>query len=348
MSEIKNYFVQGAVLIDVDGAALNNMGVEKSSLSENATAVKLIKKGRESYPFISGQAWRYWWRESCAMLGWNLSPITKDGKVYYTSARPDTYEDDDVFGYMRAASDTFTRVSPLKNSVLVSVIPTKPLEEFAIMGRQHQDGDNPAPYGKQSYSAVMKGLFSIDLDQVGTFTSVSRSGYQNISKETFDELVKDDNNKPVDDLIHKDIQRVRLASNKRIKRIIEALQALKTISGGAKRTTNYNSVKPDFIVLSILKGGNNPFDNIAINDDGKATISEIALAEVIKDNKDYFRSGIYIGKASGFMDSFSFEALKNYISDDELTSKINFGSINEAIDKFVVENIEKIIMEMDS
>lgn len=347
MSEVKNYFVQGVVLIDVDGAALNNMGVEKTSLSENTTAVKVIKKGRETYPYISGQAWRYWWRESCGLLGWNLSPITKDSKVYYTNARPDEHEDDDIFGYMQAASDTYTRISPLKNSILVSAIPTKPVEEFGVMGRQHSDGDNPAPYGKQSYSAVMRGLFSIDLDQVGTFTSVSRAGYQNISKNTFDDLAKA-GNKIVNDFIYKDIQKVRLSSEIRAKRVKETIQALKTISGGAKRTTNYNSVKPDFIVLAILKGGNNPFDNIAINDDWKAKISDSAIIEAINDNQEYLKSDIYIGKASGFMEDFRIEALKSGISDSELREKIHFGSVNEMIDKFVEENIEKIIKEMDN
>ena len=31
-----------------------------------------------------------------------------------------------------------------------------------------QEGDS-VPYGKQEYSAVMKGMFSLDLNQVGTF-----------------------------------------------------------------------------------------------------------------------------------------------------------------------------------
>ena len=37
--------------------------------------------------------------------GWDLSPITRDGKIAFTNADPLKFPDDDVFGYMRAAKD---------------------------------------------------------------------------------------------------------------------------------------------------------------------------------------------------------------------------------------------------
>jgi len=43
MIEVKNYFIQGAVLIDVDGAALNNQGVDKRGMTENTILTKAIK-----------------------------------------------------------------------------------------------------------------------------------------------------------------------------------------------------------------------------------------------------------------------------------------------------------------
>lgn len=375
MSEVKNYFIQGAVLIDVDGAALNNQGLKELPGGKNSGMTKSIKKGRDTYAMISGQAWRYWWRESCAYLGWKLSPILKDGeKLYYTEAMPDKYEDDDIFGYMRAEKNTktkatYTRISPLKNSILVSVVPTKILDEFAIMGRQHGDGDNPAPYGKESYSAIMKGLFSLDLSQAGTFTSTNRSGYMNISKDKFEELAKEKGHQTIKDPIYEAIEKLRLPLETRTKRVSETIKALKTISGGAKRTTNYASVKPDFIILAIIKGGNNPFDNLFVNKEGRAAISGEALIEVIRDNKEYIISSIYIGKAKGFMDEhnlmYDVESSTNDKSDktkDESEPEQNketkkcievgaitlyFGSVNEMIDKFVSENIEKILKEME-
>jgi len=353
-NEIKNYFVQGAILIDVDGASLNNMGLDTSISDRNRIVTKSIKKGRSIYAFVSGQAWRYWWRESCAMnYNWSLSPITKEGDNYVTQANPANFEDDDLFGYMRAPSgqDTYTRKSPLKNSILVSVSPVKLVDEFSSLNRQQNsiEDANPMLYGSESYSAIMKGMFSIDLDQVGTFTSMNRSGYQNISATIKEELLSDSKNKIVTDLINKNIERVRLSDEARIKRVSEAIKALKDISGGAKLTTNYNSVKPDFIILAVLKGGNNPFDNIAIDENGKSIISEDAIKEVIEDNVENLRSDIYIGKANGFKNEFDVGNItfgEDSLKVDNREIKIHFGSVNKMINQFVDENIEKIIQEM--
>ena len=76
MNNIQNYFIHGLVLLDVDGARLNNLCIDKGGINENKTLTKTIKKGRDIYPFVSGQAWRYWWREACFIQGWKLSPIT--------------------------------------------------------------------------------------------------------------------------------------------------------------------------------------------------------------------------------------------------------------------------------
>jgi len=40
-NEIKNYFVQGAILIDVDGASLNNLGTDKSIADKNKILTNL-------------------------------------------------------------------------------------------------------------------------------------------------------------------------------------------------------------------------------------------------------------------------------------------------------------------
>jgi CRISPR-associated protein Cst2 len=116
--------VIGFVLIDAPHSALNNAGQDAGARTENAVVVKTIRKGREIYPYVSGQAWRYWWRAVLAeKFGWQLSPILREAKVAFTAANPFSYPDDDVFGYMRALKKneggTLTRLSPLKCSPLI-------------------------------------------------------------------------------------------------------------------------------------------------------------------------------------------------------------------------------------
>ena len=354
--EVKNYFVHSSILIDVDGASLNNWGSDSTNTQgmDNTSAVKKVFKNGRMYAVVAGQAWRYWWREALGLNGWSLSPITRNNKIAFTEANPLEYADDDIFGYMRASKDevrdedgnivlhggkgknkdkpkmvdvTVTRISPLKNSILTSVtsIDKKALNEFSTMARQ--DGD-AVPYEKQSYSTVLKGMFSLDLDQVGTFTKVNRSGFKNVTDFTYKKVLE--NGSEIDDLINPNIKRARLDNEIRLERAKDTILALKTIAGGAKRTTNYVSVKPDFIILAVLKGGNNIFDNIAVEENGRATLSIEALKEAIEDNKEYLRSDIYIGKASGFMDDVSL----SLINDEIDGIKIHKSSINKTIDKF--------------
>ncbi|WP_420153646.1 type I-B CRISPR-associated protein Cas7/Cst2/DevR, partial [Siphonobacter sp.] len=190
-----NLKTQGFVLLDVDVVALNNAGKSSTSNFENAVATKKISKNGRTYTYVSGQAWRYWWREALQKnVGWSLSPITRDNKIAFTEANPLLYADDDVFGYMKAVKEevldekgkakkvdaTVTRVSPLKNSAIVSVGSARTVENWSSMARQ--DGDS-VPYSKEEYSAIMKGMFSLDLAQLGTFASYNKTGFKNITQK---------------------------------------------------------------------------------------------------------------------------------------------------------------------
>ena len=104
-------------------------------------------------------------------------------KLAYTKVDPVKYDDDDVFGYMRAESEgkgkdkvdlTVTRLSPLKCSPLISISPQIPTDDWGVMARQEGD---PVPYVHQFYSCVLQGIFSLNLDAVGTFSAINRTGY---------------------------------------------------------------------------------------------------------------------------------------------------------------------------
>ena len=198
----ENIKVQGYVLLDVDVVALNNAGKDTMSNFDNAVKTKSIYKNGLNFVYVSGQAWRFWWREALQKnVGWTLSPVIRDKNIAFTTADPLTYPDDDIFGYMRAATEeyeekgkkktrniTVTRVSPLKNSALISVASVRPVSNWSSMARQNGDS---VPYARQEYSAIMKGMFSLDVDMVGTFSDYNRSGYKNISETLKEKAIKD-------------------------------------------------------------------------------------------------------------------------------------------------------------
>jgi len=346
---------QGFVLIDVDVVALNNAGASNTTNFDNGVATKTITKNGKKYAYVSGQAWRYWWRDTLKKdHDWHLSPITRESKIAFTEANPLKYSDDDVFGYMKAAKDiklkedgtpeldskgkekkedvTVTRISPLKNSVLMSVASTATVENWSSMARH--EGDS-VPYSKEEYSAVMKGMFSLDLAQVGTFATYNKTGFKNLTAKLQEEGLAN-NSKLVNDLYVKDAkgnpkQLVQMPLSDRLQRIQDTLKALKTISGGAMQTNNMADVTPKFIILATTNTGNHPFSHIAKAEglySNIATLSITAIKEVLEDYKDQIVGTVFIGKRTGFMDECNAD-LATLISD---TVKVT--TVNQAIDGY--------------
>lgn len=355
---MKNLKTQGFVVLDVDVAALNNAGKSTSSQFDNAVATKKIRKGNESYVYVSGQAWRYWWRNTLQKsFDWNLSPITRDKSIAFTAANPILHPDDDVFGYMKAAKEevtdakgktkmqnvTVTRVSPLKNSAIISVASTSVASHWSSMARQ--EGDS-VPYAKEEYSAVMKGMFSLDLEQVGTFANYNKTGFKNLTDklqkaalengatEIADPYVKTAKGEP-----HK---LVRLEKATRTKRITNTLQALKVISGGAMQTNNLADVTPKFIVLATMSSGNHPFSHVFTPSGAYKQIPKFnldGLKEVVDDYSIQFQGTIYIGVRNGFLEKEDYEALEKYAKE---TANVELSSVNKAIDNYC-NDVEKLI-----
>ena len=324
--------VQGFVLMEVDVAALNNAGSDKSSNLDNAVVTKKIRKNGKEYPYVSGQAWRYWWRDTLVKsFNWEMSPVVRETKIAFTQADPLTYPDDDIFGYMRAEKKlTLTRVSPLKNSALIAMSYNPVVQNWASMTRQ--DGD-AVPFGVDEYCAVLKGMFSLDLEQVGTFSNVNRTGFMNISEE-MKKTALESNCVEINDPFAKDssnnsVKLIRLPKEIREKRIKETLLALKTLSGGAKQTTNMADVTPKLIVLARFKSGNHPFSHLGKEELGKPVFSMDALTEIMEDYREQFIGKIYIGKRKGFMDEID-EHLGNLAG-----KSVQYGPVNAVIDEFV-------------
>ena len=320
----------GLTLIDAPYSALNNAGTEASQATENIVTVKKLQKGRNTYPYVSGQAWRNWWRTTLEeeFDEWSNSPIEREKKIAFTAADPVTYDDDDVFGYMRAQSEmqgkkkvnvTVTRLSPLKCSPLISIAPQTPTNDFGVMARQEGD---PVPYEHQFYSCILQGIFSLDLSAVGTFSDVNRTGYKNMAP-SYVQTIKDakgtraDENSPW--VLPKAI---------RVRRCQQTLEALSILSGGAKLTSHLTDVTPKLIILSVLNGGNHPFMNLIVERNGDAELSINALREIMDDYKDRFCDNtIYIGRRSGFMDELDEDL--SALADDR--SEVVYDSPNKVI-----------------
>jgi len=363
---MKNLKTQGFILIDVDVAALNNAGKSSTSNFDNAVATKSIYKNGKKHTYVSGQAWRYWWRDTLQkQLGWDMSPITRETKIAFTDANPIKFADDDIFGYMRAAKApilddagevvtdkkgnpkmenvTVTRVSPLKNSAIVSVTAVSTQENWSSMARH--EGDS-VPYSKEEYSAIMKGMFAIDLTQAGTFSNYNKTGFKNLTdllqKEAIENGATLISDPYVKDSKGEQQQLVRLEKGIRQKRITDTLKALKFISGGAMQTSNMADVAPKFIILSTMTVGNHPFTHVT-NSSGISgqnfNLNVKGIREILIDFEKQFEGKIYIGVRNGFLDREDEKALEELDIDYK---NLEVTTVNDAIDSYCTD-VEKLI-----
>ncbi len=334
-----NKTINGFILIDAPWSALNNAGKDAGERTDNAVKVKTIKRGRDVFPYVSGQSIRYWWRETLMKkFDWKLSPVERVKKVAYTSADPIEYDDDDMFGYMRATKEeieengkkkkgkdiTVTRISPIKNSPLLSIYSQSPTNDFGVMARQ-KEGD-PVPYEHEFYSTIFKGIFSIDIDMSGVFYETHKTGYNNLLKEIKEKaknlnLEYDEENKSW-----------KMPVEIRQKRIKDVILALPYLSGGANLTTHLTDVSPKFIILAVIEGGNNIFMNI-VDEDG---VNFEALTQIIEEYKDIILSDIYIGKREGFLDEIN-EKLSEFSEKEWGNNSKKISIKNDSINNTVIE-----------
>ncbi len=294
----------GYILVDAPHSALNNAGTDISERAENIVRVKAIRRGGEIYPYVSAQAWRFWWRMTLQeMFEWELSPVERTEKIAFTKANPFKYPDDDIFGYMRAVKEgktdkTVTRVSPLKCSPLVSVLSVEPVQDYGVMARQEGD---PVPYEHEFYSTILHGVFSLDLTRVGVFYLKSQAGFRNIDEDIIerDEELKESLNevgaRRINDVYV-------LPADVRAKRAKETILALAYLFGGAKQTQHLTDVAPKFVILAIVRGGNHIFMNLAYEKNGKVEFNYQGLKQTLIDYSDVILSDVYVGIMPGFLD----------------------------------------------
>lgn len=324
----------GFLLVDAPHSALNNAGIDASERTENIVRIKAIRRGKRVYPYVSGQAFRYWWRQTLSeKFAWNLSPLEKVERKnqVYTMADPLNYEDDDVFGYMKALKkETVTRLSPLKTSPLISVVSTYPTQDFGVAARHEGD---PVPYEHEFYSTVLKGIFSLDLNQVGVFYRINKTGYKNLYEELEGKLKVDGASEEAD--------KFTIAREKRKKRIKDTLNALPYLFGGAKLATHLTDVTPKLIILAVIDGGNHLFMNLVDENDGEAEFKFDALKEIIQEYGDILLTDVYVGKRKGFRDDW--DSGFTDLTLGNLSKKVIFGPLNEITKSFTEKVISLVV-----
>lgn len=315
--------MNGIILIDAPASALNNAGEDTEARTDNAVAVKFIRTPDGRYPYVSAQAIRFWLRTQLAQTpGWAASPVFRETKVAYTDAEPTKYSEDDLFGYMRAASKStdeakakkreeiaarstpvdvetgeVTRVSPFRVGTAVATAPVRIVSDFGTMARAEGD---PVPYEHQFYRAHLKAPFALDFTSAGTFFVSKRVGYKNLDKNRIDSA----KTARATEVVVRGFSAWRLPLPTRQERVKQLVGALGRLEGGAKQTLHLTDTSPAALVLAVCKSGNQPFQRLFASDDlGHTVFRTDVLDEALTVFKDDLHSDLYVGWAKGFLDA---------------------------------------------
>jgi CRISPR-associated protein Cst2 len=309
-------FLAGKVVEDiVAGAPNNGEGVD------NIGVVKSMKVGRDTYPYVSAQAFRRWLRDSLPPDE-PRSEVTRSGagknQQAYTAGRPDRFLDDDLFGYMVAVKkENFQRDTVLATGTLVSVVPQRPTTDFGTMSRGFPAGEHPVIHQHELYSGVLAGDLLLDLPRVGVFET-DGSGLRVAVSPAVAEEAKSNGAEP---LTFRGVAAVRLPLAERKRRVAVLLRALASLRGGAKQALHYGDRTPALILLAPLKGGVNPFTRVVTAREGKPFFDAAVLKEEFEAWQDELDGPVMIGWAPGFLGDQRGrvkEALKELIVGDHL------------------------------
>lgn len=313
----------GVFLVDAPASALNNAGKDLESRTDNAVAVKFIRTPEGRYPYVSAQAVRYWLRTQLAEEpGWRAAPVFRATKIAFTDADPTQWDEDDLFGYMRAESKStdekrvarraeiakqstpvetgteVTRVSPLRVGTLVSVTPARTVSDFGTMARAEGDA---VPHQHQFYRAHLKAPLALDLTAAGTFYQSQRVGYKNLDKHRVESAQKAN----AQEVEVRGFKGLRLPLAVRQERVAKVVDVLGRLEGGAKQTLHLTDTAPAVLVLGVCRGGNQPFQRLFTADEAheQTVFRPDVFGEVLDAFGEDMLSDIYFGWATGFLDA---------------------------------------------
>jgi CRISPR-associated protein Cst2 len=309
-------YLAGKIALDIVAGAPNNGRGEN-----NVGEVKQLWVGRETYPYVSAQAFRRWLRDSLPAAE-PRSPVTRAGKgaqqQAHTGGRPDLYLDDDLFGYMVAIKkENFQRDTVLATGTLVSIAARKPARDFGTMSRGFAAGDNPVIHEHQLYTAELAADVLLDVPRVGTFELDAGGLRRNIPEDAARDAVAAGGA----EVVFRGVRGVRLPLAERRRRVAQLLRALAEVRGGAKKALHYGDRSPAFVLLAPVKGGSNPFTRVLAAASGRAVFDADVLREELSAWADELDGPVLLGWAPGFLGD------QREVARKELAAEVSAGTV---------------------
>lgn len=289
---------------------LTKVNIDNLNSSENPGNLIVLKRVQDSkgdyYAYVSGQALRYYLKETMNQLGMPLTKLNKNGEYIIEASSKESdkrYEeilaehpDLDLLGFMEAVKGAgkmaLRRWSPVKVSPMISIYPWKGDSDMLTRKKEGQEGGDLVKVEINTFN-FMRGTIVVDVDMIGS---------------TVDELSYN-----IEEAIPKD---------DKAERIEYFVDAVKNLDGGAKKARLLDDLTPKFVIITKQKAGTPIFLN-ALDVDAEGNIKTDLIKEILEEF-DGIIEDYCIGLRSGIFEN-----------EDDL--KTEFGdkliSVNNALDK---------------
>jgi CRISPR-associated protein Cst2 len=258
-------------LTPVSFASLNGSDKE----ADNISSIKKITVGADEIPYVSSQAIRRALRNQLAVLGRELSEgvtatIAKGAAT--TQQQPDTYIDDDLFGFMgteeanketKEKGKAIKRTSPVRVSPLIALNPYQGDLDFGTNYMGREAGGDPNIFETEIHSGLYRGTVLIELDRVGC-----GDGFKG-----------------------------DLAAAEKAARVKDLLRSLKNLWSSGRQTRFLADISPKFVAAAMTTT-KNPIFLESVRCSG-TTIDAALLAETLKDYDEEIVASV-IGMRTGF------------------------------------------------
>ncbi len=275
----------------------------------NYIDVKKYKKDGTEYPYVSGQAMRFYLREAIRR---NLSEdeymCVPDDKGETCGGIPKCINCD-LFGFMTTVKGkgAITRVSPVKVSPAMGLFSFDENSNVDFLTRRHRDTEGSKMEGDivnvEVGTSIYKDGISIDLLRVG-------------SEEIIDE---DNRTVKIDPKIDKDI------INSRIQKVIEGIGFLSDYSKQARLLTDFT---PDAIAISFQNRYSHRLQKLfELNEEGKLNTERF---KQILDEVDEYSDQIFFGIISGLLNKEDEKFVKDVFKEKGIEVKTPKEALDDA------------------
>lgn len=289
---------------------LTSVNIDNLNSSENPGNLIVLKKVQDSkgdfYVYVSGQALRYYLKETMNQLGMPLTKLDKNGEYIIKAESKDdderykeilkSHPDLDLLGFMEAGKGSgkmaLRRWSPVKVSPMISIYPWKGESDMLTRKKEGQEGGDLVKIEINTFN-FMRGTIILDVDMIGARA---------------DELSYE-----IDEV---------LDTEKKAERINFLVESVKNLDAGAKKARLLDDLTPKFVVVTKQKAGTPIFLN-ALDVDSEGNIKIDLLKEIFQEFKGIIEE-YCIGIRSGIFENE--DAIKEEFGNNAL-------SVNQALDK---------------